>query len=1508
MADINDLINNLEEFQDIKFKDSMEITQDLQTKQLEALNNINESLKDLKTSLGGNSSGGNGNSGGFFDDLLRSIFGNGTGGGNGGNSGGLGDLSGGIDGILNSIKVALLRTLPGKVLFAVTEVGKLLWKGIMANPFFTIAKGIAKGFKKIVEKGAELVSEGISYAFDKIKSIPGTLWNYGRAGINKAIDVAKNLASSVASGVKNVLSTLVSTISSGLKSLVNMAIGTMKELVIQPMIEGADAYIETTNKIRKEVGWQKGDYEQFAGSMSRMIGELGNKVGASDVLKQAHEVVQLGIKDEEAVSAYTKTLMKMQLALDIDASGMKNLLELTKRLGVQGAQAIEKLGKSIRALDDANLVKALGNKDLMAFAEKMSDVFGGNAEEGSDEWLKENQWAMSGYNTLANIDPNLAKGLGEFMTKVANARNTELGDLSVQFGMNMSSVRDAIDRGDIQSVMNSYLAGVNEYIAGGLWNSTAEAQAGFANIFSRSQARRMQRLMNEGKFNALQVSQDIETGYLAQVAGVNSNEDNLDKSIQGQNVGILKEMQNANSALGIHMGEIMRESGANAKDVSWAVNKLTEMVTLGFDMVQSLVGSVISGVKGVFDVLVPAPVQTALAIAGVMYIGYRVFGDYLMKATKGLLSYVTDAMIGLGNFILDALPGAMQLAMDVLVGVGNFLIDALPGMFNLLKDAVMGLGRYIIDSLPGVFNLVVDALTGLGSYLKDVLTGLGNFILDALPGTLYFLKDVIVGLGYFAKDFTIASFDYLRDALKGSFKYLFDLLPGLFDFAIEAGGQFVHWLWDSLAVLLPAVGKALGDFVWEGLKAVGQMIVEGLPILGELVVEALKSLGKFIGGWIEVGADIIINKGKEVLIDGIEALGDIIDSVIDTFIDAFNKIPMIPDIEKESAEDKKKRKEEQHESLKKAFGVKSEDELAKPPTFEEVFDSDAYSEIFHKFGDVAKKQLETRADQFMKPLDDIGEALNDIPDIGKYVTADFSQHATKYLKKDANGNVMGITDYIGEATNGSLLDYFNRQSGGKNPLDYIKEQLQGRSLKDYIEEHGGSTDIASYIDQQTGGKNVFDYLKENIGDLSNYLTANGNIMDYLRESLDDLNSYITTNGNVLEYISKQLKGSPMDYFTANGTPFDYISKQTGGKSLDDYIPDMDKQQVMTNLKSVMGDVGNLVQEGLGESLKLIGIEHGDEIAKQGMDFMKNLFDKATAGASSLMESGQNLLNQVDLNKLLNSAGDIGSLLSNTLSSGLSPLAGGLESLLSNFQNFNQASGAFQRDELSASKATAHSVADIAKSINPSYAPPAYEEGTPLVGSGETFDSNAQVAVLHEGEAVVPADQNPYNNPTSSNTVLTGSTSVPELGITPRSQLMKAHRVAISGVKGNSGNPLDREAIKDVEGAVRDSTNLEMQNANINADRDSQLQGVQINQGKKNEEQHNVEIKQGVEGLEQGKSMIKQGEEDKVIQTKITEQQDAFSKLFKEFYDDWKKDKDSDNAFYADTLANLMAGW
>ena len=514
MATINDIIDNLEDFQDIQFQTAMDITNDLQTKQLTALENINNSLIDLKNNMSGSSGG---NSGGFFDDLLRRVFGDGT--GSGGNSGGRG-----FGGILGRIGGGLFRAGTGLI------------------------RGLAGGVLGILGAGLSLVFEGAKLAFEGIKNIGQTLWNYGKAGVSKAIDVAKNLASGIATGLKNIVSTMVNTISSGVKSLVNMGINSFKELVIQPMLEGAEIYIDTTNQIRKEVGWQKSDYEQFAGSMSRMVGELENKVGASDILKKAHEVVQLGIKDEEAVSAYTKTLMKMQLALDIDASGMKNLLELTKRLGAQGAQAIEKLGKSIRALDDANLVKALGNKDLMAFAEKMSDVFGGNAEEGSDEWLKENQWAMSGYNALANIDPNLAKGLGDFMTKVANARNDELGDLSVQFGMNMSSVRDAIDRGDIQSVINSYLAGVNEYIAGGLWNNTKDAKSGYADIFTRSQAQRMQRLMNEGKFDVLQVSQNIEEGYLAQRAGVNTvdkeGKDNLGQHISGLNVGLVKEMQN----------------------------------------------------------------------------------------------------------------------------------------------------------------------------------------------------------------------------------------------------------------------------------------------------------------------------------------------------------------------------------------------------------------------------------------------------------------------------------------------------------------------------------------------------------------------------------------------------------------------------------------------------------------------------------------------------------------------------------------------------------------------------------------------------------------------------------------------------------------------------------------------------------------------------------------------------------------------------------------------------
>lgn len=1496
MATINDIIDNLEDFQDIQFQTAMDITNDLQTKQLTALENINNSLIDLKNNM---SSSSGGNSGSFFDDLLRRVFGDGT--GSGGNSGGRG--FGGILGILGA--------------------------------------------------GLSLVFEGAKLAFEGIKKTGQVLWDYGKAGVGKAIDVAKNLASGIATGLKNIVSTMVNTISSGVKSLVNMGINSFKELVIQPMLEGAEIYIDTTNQIRKEVGWQKSDYEQFAGSMSRMVGELGNKVGASDILKKAHEVVQLGIKDEEAVSAYTKTLMKMQLALDIDASGMKNLLELTKRLGTQGAQAIEKLGKSIRALDDANLVKALGNKDLMAFAEKMSDVFGGNAEEGSEEWLRENQWAMSGYNALANIDPNLAKGLGDFMTKVANARNDELGDLSVQFGMNMSSVRDAIDRGDIQSVMNSYLAGVNEYIAGGLWNNTKEAKSGYADIFSRSQARRMQRLMEEGKFDVLQLSQKIEEGYLVQRAGVNAvdkeGKDNLEQHISGLNVGLQKEMQNANSALGIHYGEILRDTGANAKDVNWAISKLTEMVTLGFDMVEKLVGSVISGVKGVFDVLVPAPVQTALAIAGVMYIGYRIFGDYLMKAAKGITNYITDAIIGLGNFMLDALPGAMQLAMDVFVGTFNFIIDSLPGMFNLLKDAIIGLGKYIIDSLPGVFNLTVDALSGLGSYLIDAIKGVGNFIVDALPGTLYFLKDVIFGLGYFIKDFALSGILYIKDALGGILHYLVDLLPGLVDYVITAGGQLIHWLWDSLSNILPTIAISLVKTIGEEIFYLGETIVtvvkEGLPLLGELVVEALKSLGtyvweglqisgKFIGSWIEYGADLLINKGKEILIEGLEFIAGVFDSFTDKLIDILNLIPGI-NIEKENPEEREKRR---HESLMETFGVKNSDELKPPsfddwelPSFEKVFDSNAYSDIKKGFIDLNHKTLDSYSKRFTEPLDTLGEglerAVNDIPDIGEYVTADFFEHAGKYLKRDANGNVMQITDYIGEGTNGSLTDYFDRQSEGKNPIDYLNEQTKGRGIKDYVSEHGGNTNVISYIDQQTGGKNVFDYLKENVGDLSNYLTANGNIMDYLNDSIGDLNSYLNTNGTILDYISEKLKGSPMDYLTANGTPLDYINRQTGGRGINDYIPEMDKQQVMANMKELLGDIGGFVQEGLGESLKLIGVEHGDEIAKQGIDFMKNLFDKATAGASQLMESGQNLLSQVDLNKLLNSAGDIGSLLTNTLSSGLSPLAGGLESLLSNFQNFNQASGVFQRDELSASKSTAHSVADIAKSLNPNYSPPAYEEGTPLVGSGQTFDSNAQVAVLHEGEAVVPADKNPYNNPSANirdmidRRDIEGVTreyqnAIRERGISgdfPRSQLKQLQRFISQGeVRGSSGNPLDREAIKDVEGAVRTTTELEIQNANLNADRDSQLQEVQINQGKKNEEQHNLEVKQGIELIEQGKSMIKQGEEDKVIQEnhkslleKVVENQKSFIDLFKEYHSNWKADRDSDNKFYMDTLNNLM---
>ena len=541
----------------------------------------------------------------------------------------------------------------------------------------------------------------------------------------------------------------------------------------------------------------------------------------------------------------------------------------------------------------------------------------------------------------------------------------------------------------------------------------------------------------------------------------------------------------------------------------------------------------------------------------------------------------------------------------------------------------------------------------------------------------------------------------------------------------------------------------------------------------------------------------------------------------------------------------------------------------------------------------------------MKPLDDIGEVLNDIPDIEQYVTAGFSENVGKYLKRDANGNVMQITDYIGETTNGSFGDYLNRQTNGKNPKDYINQQTKDRGLKDYIEEHGGSTDIGSYIDQQTGGKNVFDYLNDNIGDLSDYLTVNGNVMDYLRESVDDLNSYITTNGNILKYISDKLRASPVDYITANGTPFDYINQQTGGRGIGDYIPEMDKQQVMANIKDLMGDIGNFVQEGLGEALKLVRVENGDEIAGNIINFFKDMFDKASSGISSLMDSGSGILlsqpqsSGLNLENLSGFAGNVGSLLTDTISSELSPLAGNMESLVSNISNFSG-------KVLPANQATAHSTADIAKSLNPNYTPPAYEEGTPLVGSGETFDSNAQVAVLHEGEAVIPADQNPFNNPLAGERTLQYvNFGLWDEKIPAGFSKLLSRRNTKSLLRGNRSGSFDIEAMKDVEGAVLSTTDLEIQNANINADRDFQLQGVQINQGKKNEEQHNLEIKQNNEGLEQGKTKIKQGEEDKAIQTKITENQNSLNELFKKFYDDWKADRDLIGKFFSDTLNNLM---
>jgi hypothetical protein len=314
----------------------------------------------------------------------------------------------------------------------------------------------------------------------------------------------------------------------------------------------------------------------------------------------------------------------------------------------------------------------------------------------------------------------------------------------------------------------------------------------------------------------------------------------------------------AGSALFSKTGALAKKIGkgvAGFAEKSW--DKITEFGSGVFN-------SAIDGLDRVSDSLGGLSIDMSLATQNILSGG----GQFLKDAGTA----VNSVLDGGGQFLKDA---GTAISTTV-VGFGTATKDILIGGGQLVKDT----GEAIATTVEGFGTAVSDVVSSAGTAVKDVFAGGGQFLKDAGSAA----KDVLIGGGQILKDTGKA----IATTVTGFGSAVKDVLTG--------GGEFVKSTGEAIAVTVEGFGKGASEVITGVGTAInsvfeggGQFVLDTSQAISVTVDSFSAGAEKVLGG---IGDTIatVLSGGGQFLKDASEAGGGLFSTVAEAGGNLFSTV------------------------------------------------------------------------------------------------------------------------------------------------------------------------------------------------------------------------------------------------------------------------------------------------------------------------------------------------------------------------------------------------------------------------------------------------------------------------------------------------------------------------------------------------------------------------------------------------------------------------------------------
>ena len=322
--------------------------------------------------------------------------------------------------------------------------------------------------------------------------------------------------------------------------------------------------------------------------------------------------------------------------------------------------------------------------------------------------------------------------------------------------------------------------------------------------------------------------------------------------------------------------------------------------------------------KGALDITA----KTQAAYALILKDSTLAQGDFertsggLANQQRILKAQLSDVTAQIGSVMIPAF-------LDAVSFINNSILPAFANFGSALQEGGLAGG---IDFIATRFKEAAPkVLSALGEIISQAVQWIGTSGLPMLYAGINQLADALTG---WIEPRIPMFIDKLQDFLMSAYKWIYTKgLPQLLDAAQSLGdtlasfvgkaarqlpaqlvtmlGDIAKWvLSDGIPALL-AMGTRLAGSLVKWTATIGGQLIAGL---GGAVVALVAALPDIFVGFVKGIANIAVNavKGFVAKFDDMKtALANVAVSVVNTLIDVFNKIPLVPNIPKITIDTKK---------------------------------------------------------------------------------------------------------------------------------------------------------------------------------------------------------------------------------------------------------------------------------------------------------------------------------------------------------------------------------------------------------------------------------------------------------------------------------------------------------------------------------------------------------------------------------------------------------------------------